>query len=70
MLVNHLTQRLKALLSIRAVLRTAGITESYFYPAACRQRPLKAEAVGPIASALRETANELASIADSLEASS
>ena len=70
MLVNHLTQRLKALLSIRAVLRTAGITESYFYPAACRQRPIKEEARGPIALALRETARELASIADSLEASS
>ena len=70
MLANDLTRRLKLVLSIRAVLRMAGITESYFYPAACRQRPIKQEARGPIASALRETAHELASIADSLEASS
>ena len=64
---SHLTQRLKGLLSIRAVLRRAGVTEPYYYSASCRQRPLKAEAIGPIASALRETASELVSLAETLE---
>ena len=70
MLANDLTRRLKPVLSIRAVLRTASVSESYFYPATCRQRPIKQEARGPLVRALRETARELASIADSLEASS
>lgn len=67
MRADYLTRRLKTLLSIRSVLGTAGVTESYFYPASCRQRPLKDEARRPIAKALRKTAEELIAIADTLE---
>ena len=64
---SYLTQQLKGLLSIRAVLRKASVTEPYYYSASCRQRPLKANAVGPLANALRETASELVALAETLE---